>query len=178
MRKYHLLLFFTTFLSLCQSQKLSAQQVNWLSIEQAESKQKQAPKKIMIDVYTKWCTACKSIDNAAATQPQTARFINDYYYAAKLDAEHPTPLTFKGKTYKYVTQSGVGFNELAAELLKGQLQYPTLVFFDENANFIQAIQYKSPEQFNMVVMYFGQDHYKTMPWAKFEKMYTPSAKRN
>ena len=91
----------------------------------------------------------------------------------KLDAETRSDITFRNKTYHFVSQSGVGFNELAAEMLQGQMTYPTFVFLDENMNLIQTIQYRSPEQFEMIITYFGNNYHNKMPWIKYEKSYTP-----
>ena len=41
---------------------ISAQDINWVSLEEALELQKKAPKKIMIDVYTVWCGPCKMLD--------------------------------------------------------------------------------------------------------------------
>ncbi|NJN34371.1 MAG: hypothetical protein HC817_09085 [Saprospiraceae bacterium] len=52
--------------------------------------------------------------------------------------------------------------------------YPTVVFLDENLSLIQAIPgYHAPDQFEMIMTYFGQDNHKKMPWSKYEKSYIP-----
>ena len=38
-----------------------AQDINWVRLEEAVKLQKKNPKKIMIDMYTKWCGPCKMI---------------------------------------------------------------------------------------------------------------------
>ena len=40
---------------------LSAQEINWLSFEEAVEAQKVSPKKIFVDAYTVWCGPCKMI---------------------------------------------------------------------------------------------------------------------
>jgi thioredoxin-related protein len=101
-------------------------------------------------------------------------YINENYYAVKLDAEQRNEIMFKNKIYHFVTQSGVGFNELAAEFLRGQMSYPTIIFLDEDLNTIQVIPgYRDAAQFEKIMTYFGEDNHKKTPWSKYEKMYQP-----
>ena len=41
---------------------VQAQEINWMSLENAVELQKKTPKKIMMDVYTNWCGPCKLLD--------------------------------------------------------------------------------------------------------------------
>ena len=41
---------------------ISAQNIDWMSLEQALEMQKKNPKNIIIDVYTNWCGPCKLLD--------------------------------------------------------------------------------------------------------------------
>jgi thioredoxin-related protein len=112
------------------------------------------------------------MEKATFSQAHIAQYLNNNYYPVKLNAEQREDIMFKNRSYKFVSQSGVGFNELAAELLRGQMAYPTFVFLDENLNLIQAIQgFRPPEQFEVIMTYFGEDHHKKTPWSKYEKSY-------
>ena len=39
-----------------------SQQINWMSLDEALTAQKIEPKKIIMDVYTKWCGPCRLLD--------------------------------------------------------------------------------------------------------------------
>ena len=54
MKKFILLITIALF-----SLNSKAQEINWVSLNEALELQKKTPKKIMIDVYTKWCGPCK-----------------------------------------------------------------------------------------------------------------------
>lgn len=157
----------------CTLSSVKAQdKIRWYSLEQAEALHKKEPKKIFINVYTAWCGWCKNMEKATFSQAHIAQYLNNNYYPVKLNAEQREDIMFKNRSYKFVSQSGVGFNELAAELLRGQMAYPTFVFLDENLNLIQAIQgFRPPEQFEVIMTYFGEDHHKKTPWSKYEKSY-------
>ena len=179
MRIYFRYLLFLSFitthcLSTTYAQNTTAETIHWYTIEQAEKLAQKDKRKIFVDVYTSWCGVCKNMDKTTLSQPHIIRYINENYYPVKLDAEQHDNIVFKNKTYKFVSNSGVSFNEFAAELLKGQMSYPSIVFLDENLDLIQAIQgYRQADQFEIIMTYFGEDNHKKTPWTKYEKAYLP-----
>ena len=88
-----------------------AQQINWVSLEEAVELQKKTPKKIMMDVYTNWCGPCKMLDKNTFQNKDVADYINKNYYAVKFNAEGNdeikvtvayTAFTLKGLFYVFV----------------------------------------------------------------------------
>jgi thioredoxin-related protein len=153
---------------------LTAQEVvNWQPIHQAETLAKKQHRKVLIEIYTQWSEGFKELERSVLAQSQIAKYLNENFVTIKFDAETREDINFQDKNYKFVTQSGVGFNELASELLRGQMSYPTFVFLDENGNLIQTIQYRTPEHFEMIITYFGSDNHKKMPWKKYERVFLP-----
>lgn len=151
------------------------EKVNWLTWEQAAELNKSRPRKVLVDVYTDWCGWCKVMDKNTFQQPQIAKYINETYYPVKFNAEQRSNIEFKSKVYKYVRQGSRGYHEFAAELMNGKLSFPTVVFLDENLNVIQPVDgYQEPARFQMIMTYFGKDIYKSMPWTKYEKQYSPT----
>ena len=90
---------------------LSSQQINWVSIEEAEKMNKEKPKKIMVDVYTDWCGWCKKMDKDTFSNPVIAEIINEHYYAVKLNAEGKDEIIFNGTTYKFIAQGSRGYHD-------------------------------------------------------------------
>lgn len=131
-------------------------------------------KKLLLNVYTDWCGWCKRMEKGTFEEPNIARYINENFYPVKFDAEQKEDLEYKGKTYKYVKNGQRGYHELAAELLKGRLSFPTVVFLDEGMEVIQSIVgYKTPGQFERIATYFAQNHYKKTPWSIYQSSYKP-----
>ena len=116
---------------------------------------------------------CRKIDRSTFENPKIADYINKHYYAVKFDAETKTDIQFKDKGFKYVRNGSTGYHELAAELTFGRMSFPTIVFLDEKLNVIQPIPgYKDPLQLDIIMRYFAEDYFKSMPWKKFTDLYT------
>lgn len=172
------------FLSLQQLKQVNTPsqegQIEWMSFEEAvkkarEDKEKngQSTKKILIDVYTDWCGWCKKMDKATFQHASIAPYVNEHFYAVKLNAEQKEDIQFDGKTFKFVASGRSGYHELAAALLKGQLSFPTVVFLDEQFRMIQPIPgYQGPKQFDTILHYLAEDHFLKTPWDKFQASYT------
>lgn len=154
--------------------QLSTAQVEWMTFEAAEAKFQTEKRKIFVDVYTDWCGWCKKMDANTFKQDDIAGYLNDNYYPIKFDAEQKEDITFNGKVYSYVKMGKRGYHELALEILKGKLSYPSIVFFDENLEVIQPIEgYKGPQMFKQIVSYFAGDFHKSVPWKMYNQSYDP-----
>ncbi len=164
----------TLFLTNVNAQEKSTQKINWMTWEEAVKAQGEEPKKLLINVYTGWCRWCKRMDETTFQQPQIAEYLNQYFYPVKFDAEQKGSLEYKGDVFKYVKSGNKGYHELAAQLLRGRLSFPSIVFIDEDMEVIQALPgFKSPEEFEQIITYFAQDYYKSTPWTSYLKSYKP-----
>lgn len=149
---------------------LQAQKVNWMSIEQAEAASKKEPRKVIVDVYTDWCGWCKRMDQTTFSNPVIAEYINQNYYAVKLDAEQKDSITFKDHTFKFVAQGRRGYHELAAALLNGKMSYPNIVYMNEQMQVIQAVPgYQDAKSFEKIIKFFGEDHFQNISWEDYQK---------
>jgi thioredoxin-related protein len=151
------LLFFP--LLLISSLTLAQAKINWLTIEEAYAIHKIKPKKILIDVYTDWCGWCKVMDRETFTNMDVVNYVNQNYYAVKLDAESRKEINIGGKIYKFNAANRA--NEAAIALLQGKMSYPSIVYLDEAFNMIQPIPgYQKPKEFHEIITYFGGNYHK------------------
>lgn len=107
---------------------LSAQEIQWRTIQEAEKEMKDSDKPLFIDFYTDWCSWCRVMDRKTFTEPEVIDYINNNYIAVKFDAESKEKVSFRGKDYRYVKPQGGGFrgvNSFAYFSLRGQLSYPS-----------------------------------------------------
>ncbi len=150
--------------------KDASKEIEWLSLDEIQERMKKEPRKVYVDVYTDWCGWCKRMDAGTFANAEIIKLVNEKYYAVKFDAETKEIIVFKGKEYKHVTGGRNGYNELAAEILNGQLSYPTTVYFDQQLNEIFPVPgYQDPKMFEKVLNYVHTDSYKKMQFAEYEQ---------
>lgn len=151
---------------------LSAQ-VKWYTFEEAVKLNEKEPRKMMIDVYTDWCGWCKVMDKNTFNNDIIAKYLNEKYYAVKLNAEQRDSITFKEQTFKYVPSGNRGVHEFAYTLLGGNMSYPSVVFLDENFNGLTVEKgYIKAQRFDMILKFIGGEHYKSDTWEKWSSSYS------
>ena len=175
--KIILLFLFVTFLFseyiFVQEKKADTNEIKWMTFQQAVEMNKKKKKKIFIDVYTNWCGWCKVMDKNTFTNPVIVKYINNKYYAVKLNAEMKDTVVFNN--YTFVNPNPKiprSTHQLAASLLNNQLSYPTTIYLDKNFSILhQAQGYQKPEQIEIIMKYFGEDEYKKTKWEDYHKTF-------
>ena len=146
--------------------------IKWYTIEEAFELTRNEPRKIIIDVYTDWCSWCKVMDKSTYSNEIIAEYLNNKFYPVKFNAEQKEDVVINGTTYKFISSGSRGYHELAAALLNGKLGYPSTVFLDEMSRMIQPIQgYLKPRQFDEIIKFIGEDHFRTQTWEEFQADY-------
>lgn len=144
-----------------------AQEIKWVTFDEAVKLQAKKPKKIMMDVYTEWCGPCKMLDKNTFQNADVVKYVNDNYYAVKFNAEGNEVINYQGKTF-----NNPGYKAEMAKRRNGvhnftrALQvsaYPTIMFFDEKANVISPLKgYQNPQQLELYLKMFKDDSHKVM----------------
>ena len=78
---------------------MQAQEIKWMSLDEALAKQKKNAKPIFMDVYTDWCGPCKMLDQNTFQDKVISEYISANYYAVKFNAEGNSTINYKGITY-------------------------------------------------------------------------------
>ena len=159
---------------------VSAQKINWMSLEEAVAAQKETPKKIFIDAYTVWCGPCKLLDKNTFSNKDVAAYVNKNYYAVKFNAEGNETINFNDQTFSNPNfdpnKSGRNSSHQLAGYF-GVRAYPTIIFLDEETNLIAPLPgYKTPQQFELYLKLFKTDDYKKITaqgdWEKYQNNFT------
>ena len=151
---------------------IAQEKIQWMSFENAVERCAKEPKMVFIDVYTDWCGWCKRMDKDTFSNPVIAKYMNDHFYAVKLNAETSDTITFQGQQYVgYVREDGRnGSHRLARTLLKGKMSYPSYVIMNEEMRVLQVIGgYQKAEAFEPMIHFFGDGAYKVMSGNDFMK---------
>lgn len=143
--------------------------VKWHTMEEAEKLARENPRNWLVDVYTDWCGWCKRMDRETFSHPVIAKYINENYYAVKLNAESKESITFNGTTYKYIEQGGRGYQELAIGLLKGQMSFPSIAYLNEKMELLGAVPgYKTPQAIEPLLNYIVEGKYTSQSLADYQ----------
>jgi thioredoxin-related protein len=115
------------------------EKIEWMKFEDAVAASERKPKMLLVDVYTDWCGWCKKMDKETFTDPGVIKYVNETFYAVKLDAENMSrSFDFKGKKY---TEA-----EMAAAMRVNS--YPNFVLIDPTLqNITQLPGYRTAPQF-------------------------------
>lgn len=160
------LLFFIFFLAA----QIQAQKVNWISFEEAVELTKKNPKPMLISVYADWCGWCKRMDATTYSNKTIIDYINNNFYAVKLNGEQKEDLVYNDYTFKYKPNGRRGYNEFAAALLDGKLSYPTTVVMNKELKLLDRVPgYLETKLMEQVVTYFASEKYKIVEWKDFIK---------
>lgn len=142
-------------------------QVKWYTLDEALAAQKTDPRPIMLDAYTVWCGPCKLLDKKTFGNSDVSSYLNANYYPVKFNAEGNEKITFQGKTYDNPTydakRSKTRNGTHSFTRFLGVSGYPTLVFFDEEGNFITPIVgYLTPTQIEIYLKLVQSKDYKNI----------------
>lgn len=115
------------------------EKIEWLKFEEAVAATEANPKMLLVDVYTDWCGWCKKMDKETFTDPAVIKYINESFYAVKMNAEdNKRSFDFKGKKY---TEAKM------AAAMRVQ-SYPNFVIIDPTLmNITQLPGYRQPAEF-------------------------------
>ncbi len=162
--------YFSLLLTLFAS-LLAAQDVEWLSWEQAIERSEHEPKNILVDVYTDWCGWCKQMDKQVFADPKIAAYIEENFYAVKLNAEQQEDITYDHHVFSYDPTNGRrGIHALAVALLDGRMSYPSVVYLDQDRKRISISPgFKPAKDYIHELTYINEGHFKQMNYQEYLK---------
>ncbi|MBW1298348.1 thioredoxin family protein [Aquimarina litoralis] len=156
-----------------------AQEIKWMSMNEALEAQKKTPKKIFMDVYTDWCGPCKLLDKKTFHNKDVVDYVNANYYAVKFNGEGTEEIRYNDFTYTNPNHNpdrkGRNSQHFFANALKIS-GYPSIVFFDETGKLIApVVGYKTPKQLEIYLKMIYNDDYKKLTsadaWQKYEQSF-------
>jgi len=152
----------------------NVEEINWMPLNEALELHKSNPKKLLINMVTDWCAACKQMGKTTYVQPNIVSYINEHFYAVRMDAQMKEPFTFLDQEFLYndeLLKGGV--HDLAVHLTNGNLTFPTTVFLDEYLVNPQPVTgFQSADQLGCLMAFFGENNHYEAEWNVFKDFYS------
>ncbi|MCZ4407425.1 DUF255 domain-containing protein [Cryomorphaceae bacterium 1068] len=174
MRKLLLFAFLTLATSWLVAQE-DKPQIDWITWQEAEKRMADEPRKVLVDVYTKWCGPCKMMNKTTFQDPIVVEYINKNYYAIKFDAEGPETVEFKGSVFKNegYDPNKTGRNSThdltrAIAPVNGRIAYPTIVYMNEDFQIVTPVQgFQKTPQIMPILSFIVEEAYKTQTFQEY-----------
>jgi thioredoxin-related protein len=168
---------FVVILCLAMTTISAQDKIQWMTMNEALASQKENPKKIIMDVYTKWCGPCKLMDKNTFSNKDVIDFINENFYAVKFNAEGTEEVTYQDFTYTNPNYQPGRKGRNATHFFADALRisgYPSMVFFKDDGELIQSVPgYRTPKQLEIYLKMIANDDYQNLTtveaWEEYQK---------
>ena len=143
--------------------------VQWVSFEDAQKMTKTTPKPLLIDIYAEFSVTSKVMELTTFTDEKTAGYINKNFYAVSFNPTTKDTIKFGGVEY-YNKGIGHPFHDLALLLTNRQIGIPATVYLNEDLQLLSNVPgYRSANELEILLVFFGEGRYKTQQWDVFVK---------
>jgi len=129
-----------------------------VTLEEALKQAAEDEKKILIDVYTDWCSYCRKMANETYPDLRVQRALEDNFHYVRIDAESSQRVVYQGRTFS--------MRELAIQL--GATGFPTTVFLASNGDPIgMQPGFIDARMFERLLLYVASEAYRTTTFDAF-----------
>ena len=142
---------FLLFLMLTAVSFTSAKEPQWRSFDEGLKQAKLTGKKVLVDVYTDWCSWCKKMDANTYANKKVSEYLNKNFVIIKLNAEGDGTITYSGEKIS-PAQFAQGM---------GVTGYPATLFLKSDGQPITLLPgYSEADMFIHVLTFIGENHYE------------------
>ena len=151
--------------------------VKWYTMKEALELQKTKPKKIVVDVYTSFCNSCKVMNKTSFSDTSLAKYINEKFYLVDFNAESKDTVVFNGTKFANNGTPVFPFHSFALALTRERFDLPSTCILNEEMQLVDVVPFYLPgKNLDLILHYFGDNEYKTLPWDAYMKKKQESGK--
>lgn len=151
---------------------IAQNKIKWASWDGIAEMNNKSDKKYMIYVCYGGCKWCKQMEDSTFADGHIASFINSNFIPLRLNASSKERIIINDRAYTTKQMGTHEFNELAVELLGGNMTFPSIVFMNEQFKKIIAYnRFIEPQNFEMLLVFYAGDFYKNTIWKRFTNNY-------
>lgn len=146
--------------------------VLWMRMEDAERLARNKKKMVLVHFYTQWAGWGKLMDKNTYSKKAIIRYVNENFYAVRMNAETTDTISFN--QLAYTRNIGSPYHTLAYSLLEGNMEFPSTVFLDEEVNLLLVIPgYMNADKMEVVLHYFSERAYvnEKLSFLQYEQEY-------
>jgi thioredoxin-related protein len=160
MKKALLVLIIFVFAGTVSAQNLKKNETSlkWNSFDTGLDLAKKSGKKVLVDVYTDWCTWCKKMEQTTYSDKKIQEYLKKNYILVRLNPETDGDVLYEGK--KYTAQEfsqGMGVNG-----------YPATLFLKSSGEPITVLPgYSEAKMFIHVLSFIREDQYQTKKFSDY-----------
>ena len=160
--------FIFLFSSFTNSSLFEKEKVHWISIEEMQVKMKTEKRPVLVDLYTNWCYWCKVMDKKTYNNSKVISYINDHFYAVKLNAETKDTVVWNDRKFAFNANDKI--NDFSIYVTQGQLAFPNTIIFPKPDQQPASIPgYMQPKEIEVILKYFGEGNYNRENFSEFSK---------
>src|SRR5690606_4765880 len=137
----------------------STSKINWMTWEQAVTACLINPKPVVVYFYTESCPECSKMDSVAFQDTIAHFYLNNEYYAVKMDAQLRDTIIYKRRylVYREYKDLNAGYHDLAAGMLEHNFSFPAFVVFNRNLERLRNVNgYFNATLFNNFLDYYSR----------------------
>jgi thioredoxin-related protein len=132
--------------------------LQWKSFNDGLAEAQKSGKKVMVDVYTDWCSWCKKMDKDTYANNDVAQYLAKKFVSIKLNAEAGGKLTYRGQSYTEQQLAGAF----------GVTGYPSILFLNSDGEPITVLPgYSDAQRFKVILTYIADEKYKSITFQQY-----------